>query len=219
MFMTTDEAARVIWDYMKLNQPLEKVDAIFVLGSGDLRVPAYAAQLYHEGWAPLIIFSGKEGRLATARKRWNMSEAEKFAEVARELGVPEEAMLLEKEATNTGENVQFTKRLLEEKGVEVSKLILMQKPYMERRSYATFKKQWPDMNFIVTSPPLSYEEYPNEERSNEYLINMMVGDLQRIKEYPAKGFQVEQEIPANVWQAYEQLVREGYTTHLIKENV
>ncbi|HYF29364.1 MAG TPA: YdcF family protein, partial [Candidatus Paceibacterota bacterium] len=118
--MTTDQAAQRIWDYMKLNQPLEKADAIFVLGSSDLRVPAYAAQLYHEGWAPLIIFSGKEGKLATHRV-WGMSEAEKFAEVARELGVPEEAMLLEKEATNTGENVQFTKRLLERKGIAISK--------------------------------------------------------------------------------------------------
>ncbi|HYF29020.1 MAG TPA: YdcF family protein, partial [Candidatus Paceibacterota bacterium] len=86
-------------------------------------------------------------------------------------------------------------------------------------SYATFKKQWPGMDFIVTSPPLSYEEYPNEERSKEYLLSMMVGDLQRIKEYPAKGFQIEQEIPDDVWQAYEQLVREGYTTHLIRDSV
>jgi hypothetical protein len=79
-------------------------------------------------------------------------------------------------------------------------------------------KQWPDMDFIVTSPPILFEDYPNEERSKDYLINMMVRDLQRIKEYPAKGFQIKQEIPDEVWSAYEKLVRQGYTTHLIKED-
>ncbi|MDB5265175.1 MAG: YdcF family protein [Parcubacteria group bacterium] len=213
--MNTDSAAELIWDYMQLHQPLEKADAIFVLGSSDLRVPAYAAELYLEGWAPLIIFSGRDGKGKTM-ELWGMTEAEKFTEVAMSLGVPEDKILLEKEATNTGDNVQFTKQLLKEKGVEVGKLILIQKPYMERRTYATFAKQWPDMDFVVTSPPISFKEYPNEERTKEYLINMMVGDLQRIKEYPAKGFQIEQEIPDDVWQAYVQLVAEGYTQHLIK---
>lgn len=45
----------------------------------------------------------------------------------------------------------------------------------------------------------------------------MVGDLQRIKEYPIKGFQIQQEIPSNVWDAYEKLVSLGYTSHLIKD--
>lgn len=45
----------------------------------------------------------------------------------------------------------------------------------------------------------------------------MVGDLQRIKEYPAKGFQIPQEIPDNVWSAYEKLGCVGYTSHLINE--
>jgi uncharacterized SAM-binding protein YcdF (DUF218 family) len=215
--MNADEPGKIIWDYMKLNQPLEKADAIFVLGSGDLRVPAYAAKLYHKGWAPLIIFSGNEGRFST-RKQWHgMTEAEKFAAVAMEAGVPEDTILLEKESTNTGENVRLTKRLLEEKGIEIKKLILIQKPYMERRTYATFAKQWPDMEFIVTSPPLSYDEYPDETRTKEYLLHMMVGDLQRIKEYPARGFQIEQEIPTPVWNAYQQLVAAGYTDHLIHD--
>jgi len=41
--------------------------------------------------------------------------------------------------------------------------------------------------------------------------------LQRIKAYPAKGFQIYQEIPADVWDAYEQLVSAGYDKHLMKE--
>jgi hypothetical protein len=44
----------------------------------------------------------------------------------------------------------------------------------------------------------------------------MVGDLQRIKIYPEKGFQIAQEIPDDVWQAYEQLVAMGFDRHLAK---
>lgn len=212
--MTTEENARTIWNYMLMNHELEKADAILVLGSSDLRKAEYAAELYHAGWAPLLIFSGGEGRTTTGL--WGMSEAEKFASVAMERGVPKEAILLETKSTNTGENIQFTRQLLEEKGIELKKIIVTQKPYMERRTYATFMKQWPGMDSIVTSPKISFENYPSEGRSMEHIINMMVGDLQRIREYPAKGYQVEQDIPENVWQAYEELVAEGYTEQLIK---
>lgn len=74
-----------------------------------------------------------------------------------------------------------------------------------------------EKEIIVTSPQISFEEYPNEEISEDGMINIMVGDLQRIKIYPQKGFQVPQEIPANVWDAYKQLVVAGYTKQLVKE--
>ena len=45
----------------------------------------------------------------------------------------------------------------------------------------------------------------------------MVGDLQRIKLYPAKGFQIFQEIPDDVWQAYERLIELGYDKDLVAE--
>jgi hypothetical protein len=47
------------------------------------------------------------------------------------------------------------------------------------------------------------------------VINIMVGDLQRIKEYPAKGFQIYQEIPHDVWAAYEELIEAGYSKRLV----
>jgi len=213
--MDTTVAAKTIWDYMLMNHELEKADLILVLGSSDLRKAEYAAQLYHEGWAPLVIFSGEEGRTTTGL--WGMTEAEKFASVALEHGVPEEAILLEKRSTNTGENIQFTRQLLEENGIQPKKIIVVQKPYMERRTYATFKKQWQGMDFIVTSPRISFEDYPQEGRPMEHIINMMVGDLQRIKEYPALSFQIEQRIPQHIWEAYEHLAKEGYTEQLIKK--
>ncbi|RPH35134.1 MAG: YdcF family protein, partial [Planctomycetota bacterium] len=46
------------------------------------------------------------------------------------------------------------------------------------------------------------------------VISIMVGDLQRIRLYPGKGFQVPQEIPPEVWDAYRELVALGYDRHL-----
>ena len=197
-----------------MNQKLEKADCIFVLGSHDLRIAEYGAKLFLEGWAPLLIFSGGLGHLT--KEIWNEAEADQFACVAIKMGVPREKILIENRSTNTGENIQFTKELLKEKGISPKKFIVVQKPYMERRSYATFKKVWPEKEFVVTSPPISFDDYPDKLRTKEDVIGIMAGHLQRIKLYAEKGFQIPQEIPALVWDAYEKLVAAGYTKHLVK---
>ena len=43
----------------------------------------------------------------------------------------------------------------------------------------------------------------------------MVGDLQRIRVYAERGFQIPQEIPDEVWAAYEELVHAGYDSRLV----
>lgn len=207
--------SKIIWDYHHLNHQLKKADCIFVLGSHDTRVAEYAADLFLQGYAPYIIFSGGLGNLTAGI--FEKSEAEIFADIAKKNGVPEEQIIIEGKSTNTGENVQFTRQLLKDKGLDFNSFILVQKPYMERRTYATFKKVWPEKEFIVTSPQVSFEAYPNDEIPKEKVINIMVGDLQRIKLYPEKGFQIPQEMPQKVWEAYEKLVDAGFTQHLIKE--
>lgn len=213
--MDIDTLAQKIWEYHHMHHALHKADVILALGSNDTRVAERAAELWLQGYAPIILFSGGFGRLT--EKMFAKPEAEIFADVAEKMGVPREKILIENRSTNTGENIDFTRELLWEKGMDPATFILVQKPYMERRAYATFKKRWPEKEFVVTSPMLSYAEYPNENIPKELLINIMVGDLQRIKIYPAKGFQIPQDIPDDVWSAYERLVALGYTQHLVKE--
>jgi uncharacterized SAM-binding protein YcdF (DUF218 family) len=202
-----------IWDYHHVNHTLVKSDCILVLGSHDTRVADRAADLYSEGWAPYVIFSGGLGRLT--QEMWTETEADLFAKIAIDKGVPKEVILVENRSTNTGENILFVKNLLQEKNLDPQTFIVVQKPYMERRSYATFKKNWPEKSFVVTSPKISFLDYPNDEITLERVINIMVGDLQRIKIYPAKGFQVYQEIPDDVWQVYERLVELGFDKQLV----
>jgi uncharacterized SAM-binding protein YcdF (DUF218 family) len=212
------ERALKLWDYHQMGHRLEKADAILVLCSYDKRVAERGAALLLEGWAPLLIFSGGLGTIT--REMWNEPEADQFARIAVGMGVPEERILTENRSTNTGENVVFTRRLLAERGIDPERFILVQKPYMERRSYATFKRFWPEKEAMVTSPRASFdeylEEYSNPELSEDDVISIMVGDLQRIRFYPALGFQIPQEIPDDVWTAYEELVAMGYDKHLAR---
>ena len=209
--------AEKLWHYHQMNHQLELADAILVLCSHDKKVAERGAQLLLEGWAPLLIFSGGLGVIT--KNIWHEPEADQFAEIAIALGVPPEKILIENQSTNTGENVLFTKRLLAQKQIDPARFILVQKPYMERRSFATFRKNWPDKNVLVTSPQVSFAEYletyVNSELSVDDVISIMVGDLQRIKVYADKGFQIPQEIPDEVLSAYEELVRAGYDRHLI----
>lgn len=208
-----DRLAQKVWDYMRLNHTLERSDVILTLGSNDLRVAEYAADLYLQGWAPWLMFSGKVGALT--KDRFDRPEAEVFAEVALKKGVPEQAILIEVGATNTGDNIVFSRRLLEQRGLDPQSLILVQKPYMERRAYATLMNFWPGKKVIATSPPISFAEYPNAELPKDLVINIMLGDLQRIRDYPRRGFQIAQDIPADVWQAFEELIALGYNKRLI----
>ena len=200
--------ARLIWDYHLMHHELKKSGCILVLGSHDTRVAVRGAQLFLDGWAPILVMSGGLGRLT--KNSWTEAEADCFARIARNMGVPAEAMLVENRSTNTGENIQFTRALLQQHQLDPNDFILVQKPYMERRSFATFKKRWPEKDVRVTSPQISFDDYPTGDITLEKMIQIMVGDLQRIKIYPEKGFQIEQHIPEEVWKAYESLVAAGY---------
>jgi uncharacterized SAM-binding protein YcdF (DUF218 family) len=209
--------AEKIWHYHRLNHQLAPADAILVLCSHDTAVAERGAQLFLDGWAPLLVFSGGLGAITS--RMWSEPEADQFARIAVARGVPREKILIENQSTNTGENVLLTRRLLEARGIAAHRFIVVQKPYMERRSYATFKKVWPEAEVIVTSPQVAFDsylsEYSNEALSPEDVIGIMVGDLQRIRVYPEMGFQVPQHIPDDVWDAYEELVRAGFTKYLV----
>src|SRR3990170_4920797 len=136
----THSLVEKIWNYHRLNHDLSKADAILVLCSHDRRVAECGAQLFLDGWAPVLIFSGGLGSIT--KHLWDQPEADQFAAIARGMGVPAERIVVENASTNTGENVLFTRTLLTERGLDFKTFIVVQKPYMERRSFATFRRLW-----------------------------------------------------------------------------
>ena len=208
------DLAQVLLEYHRVHHAIDKADCIIALGSSDPRVADRAAELFLDGRAPLLVVTGNCGALT--KGMYEATEAEAFAEIARRRGVPASCILLEKRATNTGENVRFSRELLREHNREIRSAIAVQKPYMERRTLATFQRVWPDLDVRVTSPQLSFEELTLPWLSQKRVIEIIVGDLQRIVEYPKLGYQTEQPVPPEVFAAFEALVARGYTGHLMK---
>lgn len=219
--LSDQELAQIVWDYMRLEQPLEKADMIIGMGSRDILTAKWCAKLYLDGLAPIIIFSGARGRIT--RHLTSENEADIYAKTAIGLGVPEEAIVKEDQATNSGENITFVYKKILELGITHDKILIVHKPYMLRRVFAALMRQWPDdvkPQIICSAVNLSFEEYLQDTLYPfDYVVNVMVGDLQRIREYPKRGFQIEQEIPDSVWGAYEELVRRGYVKHLLSDYV
>jgi len=209
--------AETLWRFHHLDHALEKSEAILVLCSHDTLVADTAARLFLDRWAPLLVFSGGFG--AITRRLWTEPEADRFAAIAERLGVPRDRIVVENRSTNTGENLRFTRELLAARGLTVRSAIVVQKPYMERRAYATVRQVWPELRVVVTSPQLSLDDYLERARggplSPAEVLSIMVGDLQRLRLYAERGFQIPQEIPDDVWAAFEALVAAGYDTHLV----
>lgn len=204
-------AALVLWDYHRLKHSLVPSDGILVFGSNDLRVAAHAADLFHAGLAPWLLFSGARGRMT---QDWPETEADSMARVARDLGVPDDAILIENRATNTGENIRFSHELLAARGLVLATAIIVQKPYMERRSIAALDVQWPEAGFRASSPPLDFHQYCTGELTPELVTEAMTGDFQRILDYPALGYASPQETPGEVIESHRLLVAAGFTGQL-----
>jgi uncharacterized SAM-binding protein YcdF (DUF218 family) len=218
MVSQTDlQLGKILWDYhCRLDQLPDLINShkrvIVGLGSYDLRVAEYCARLYLQGYASKIVFSGKSGNWTVGR--WNETEAEVFAKSAMHLGVPASAILLEKNASNIGENIKFTKELLMPESLNaIDEIILVTKPNTTRRAYATFMVHWSEINLIVSAPSGVKFEDIAIGRTTKDLIDELVGDTERIINYPTRGYQITQEIPESVMQAYVKLKSAGYTSH------
>jgi len=186
------------------------MDAIFALGSDSTRVAHRAVDLWHAGYGTYLIVSG--GR--AERSLLGKTEGEIFADIARARNVPEEYIIVENAATNTGENITLVRQLLKNRGYTFRSLLLVQKPYLERRVYAAFCKLWPEAQCRVTSPWRSFKDYTPDTAARDRLAHHLVGTLFRIQDYPQRGYQIPQIIPQDVLAAYDRLRAEGYCANL-----
>ncbi|MFE0150156.1 YdcF family protein [Nonomuraea sp. NPDC059007] len=205
--------ALLIWDYHQMRHQVRPCDAAIGLGSHDLGVADTAIDLYEAGMFPVLVFSG--GNSPTTRAVFPRGEAVHFRERAIERGMPAAAVLLEPEAGNTGQNITYSRRVLADAGITPATVMLISKPYMERRSYATARKIWPEAEVVCTSEPLEFDAYLKSIGDARLVLDMLVGDLQRIIDYPKQGYAIEQDVPEEVLDAYEALIKAGYDSRLI----
>jgi uncharacterized SAM-binding protein YcdF (DUF218 family) len=210
--------ARIVWDYLQLKHDPIPADVIVVFGTNDIRVARFAARLYHEGFGRTLVCTGgmaHQGDLLATN--WHKTEAEMFADEAVALGVPREAILLEPRATNTAENVRFTRELLCRHAVRPRNLLLATKPFMQRRVWATMAVEWPEVPASLASERMTLDDYFTPELPAERVISIMLGDLQRVWIYSRRGWSAAQIVPPAVKDAYRELRALGFTQQLLPE--
>jgi DUF218 domain len=211
--------ARILWDYSLVPREPAPADVIVALGTNDLRVAEHAADLFLCGYGSMLVCTGGVAHqgdlLATA---WAKTEAEMFAEVAVRCGVPCDRILLEKRATNTAENLVLTRELMDNADIHPRSAVFAVKPFMQRRVWATLPVKWPGLTATLSSPPLSLDDYFTAELPAEKVINIIMGDVQRLWVYGQRGWSVPQPVPPEVKAAFDRLLALGFTKHLIADH-
>ena len=134
--MDTREA---ITQFLFLKDEPTPVDLCFVLGSPSISSILPAVALFKQGLTPKILISG-HGPQKDSIPEWQV-----YRDYAIANGVPESAILVEKQASNTLENFTFSKVVIEQEiGWEnLSKIALVAKPFHMRRVLMTASRQWP----------------------------------------------------------------------------
>jgi uncharacterized SAM-binding protein YcdF (DUF218 family) len=204
--------AETLWTFHQMGHELKPCSVGIGLGSHDIGVATLAAKLYHEGYFGHLVFTGANS--ATTRERFPHGEAVHFRDHAIDLGVPPDVILVEDQASNTGQNITFSKQLLDDASIAAESVMLISKPYMQRRAYATCRKVWPEVEVTCASEAITLDDYIASIGNERLVIDMIVGDVQRIIEYPRLGYAIEQPVPDNVHTAYQQLIEAGFTARM-----
>lgn len=212
--MNVMDDAQILWDYHQMHHEPRNTDIAIGLGSHDIGVAEHTAHLYHQERFPLIVFTGANA--PTTVEVFPRGEAVHYADRAVQLGVPDEAIMIEPRARNTGENFTLTRQLLDREGIHPASATIISRPYQQRRAYATCAKLWPELDIVCSSRPQSLPDYIASIGDEDKVLNMLVGDTQRIWAYANRGFAAPQEVPTAVMEAYDRLVTDGYTRRLIE---
>lgn len=150
---------KAISDFIFLEDDLRPVDAIFLPGSTFSEQPEKASELYHKGFAKLIVPSGDSSfkvgdwkGISSGQERYfgnYKNEADFFASVMVENGVPRSVIIEEPLAQYTKQNAIFTKSLLAERQIEVKSAILVCRAFHARRALMYYQLSFPEVTFSV----------------------------------------------------------------------
>jgi uncharacterized SAM-binding protein YcdF (DUF218 family) len=189
------EELEELFSFLSPRDRPRRADLIIGFGVFDMRVPAHCAELYHGGYAPLILFTGGIGAGSGPLEK---PEAVMFGQAALEAGVPESSVLMESTSKNTLENVLNSKMLLTERGVHHERAIVVAQPHRQRRVWLTCRKWLPRTEFINCPPHSTLEAEKERLGGDEAYHAAMVGELERIVNYGRADDILAEEIPRRI---------------------
>uniref|UniRef100_UPI004055C45C YdcF family protein n=1 Tax=Agathobacter sp. TaxID=2021311 RepID=UPI004055C45C len=138
-------------NFIFLEDEPEKADIIFVPGSDEGGLAVRAAKLWKEGFAPIILPSGRYGKLIGkfSGDPAFETEWEYLHHILREEGVPEDAIWKEDQATFTYENAIYSRKLTDAAGLYVKKALLCCQAFHARRARLYYQVCFPEAEILV----------------------------------------------------------------------
>lgn len=201
-------AEQTLFRWLALRDPLPASPAHAVIGFGhfDLAIPRRCAELIRRGAALRIIFSGGIGAGTADLGR---PEADAFVdELAKDYADLAGRALVENRSTNTGDNIRFTRELLQSLdpplpfGNAIRSVLLVATPCRQRRVWLTWQKLVPEVAAWNAPPPTSYESLRAlYATKGEDIRIQLIGEYERIRDYPARGWIAEDNIPSAIDEA------------------
>ncbi len=203
-------AARRVLAYLATTDdvPAAPCDAIMGFGVFDLRLPVFCGELHTRGLAPRIIFTGGLGA-GTGRLGRPEADAWRAALRGRYPDIGDDRVILENRSTNTAENIAFTAELLARAhpdltfGKGLRRLVVVASPSRLRRVALTLRQVQPELTLFRQLPAVSLEaEWAAYGLQGLDYVAHLAGELDRIVEYPARGWIVAEPLPPEIAAAH-----------------
>lgn len=166
----------------------ERVDAIFLPGGSHPAQPEYAAQLFLNGYAKIIV---PAGGISIKRDKWPgvqskadiyngdyRSDCDFFTDVLVKNGVPAKFIIGENRSSHTRDNAFFSKELLEEQSIDIQTGMVVCKAFHARRCLMLYQMAFPNVHFIVC-PIHCYNITKENWYQSEQGIHRVMGELAR----------------------------------------
>ena len=193
-----------ISDFIFISDPPENADIIFIPGGSYPELPEYAARLYKEGYAPLVLPSGrysvKHGVFLGSRSNAELypgpyhTEFQFMEDVLIKNGVPSDAILKEDRSQYTQQNAFFSRAVTDRNGLTIKKAIIVCKAFHARRCLTYWQIAYPETDFCVcpVSPDgITKENWFKTEKGVDRVLgeltrcgNQMTEDIKRSLFYP-----------------------------------
>lgn len=147
-----------------------------------------------------------------------------FKDISIKEGIPENKILIEKEATNTYENFKYSLHVLEENNLHAQSFLIVEKTYQERRTQQIAKVELSTRKFCVAPSSMAFTDFLEYVETNNIMklddiINKMVAEINIGIIAPRYGIQQKDEIPEEVLESYERLCEAGYTKYLVTDDL
>ena len=169
-----------ITDFIFVENNIEPCEVILVPGGSRPQLAQKAAELYNQGMAKYILFSGS----ANAKIPDYSSEAEYLKSVAVSLGVPNENIMCDRQATHTFGNAEFSLALLNKMNFRVDKFILVCKAFHSRRALLTYQYVFPKhTKFFVATTEDTLNPNRNNWTTTDKYVKLVMGEVEKIGKY------------------------------------